>query len=1087
MVQEANLALQRKRASNTAFTAITYVPIRPHIIRQSDGTGGFSLANLNQAIALTNNYYLLNGFGIQFYFAGTTPDYIDNDDMYQTYGNQSVDAYDSPNALNQYYVNRFLQPGLNGLAYYPDNYIYSTRSFILAGEYTDADYVGNFVIPHELGHNFSLIHTFGNSNGTSFTNELVTRGAGANCSSAGDLICDTPADPFTNSSNLTINVNGCPQYNSDNSIRDANGDAFTPLVTNIMSYYFACTHDFTPGQYDRMQAGLALRQTHTAYTLDFPATDVAPVTNLAAASNNVSVLLTWKDNANNEMGYFIERSTSPTTGFVSIGGVATNQTAFRDNQAAPQTAYYYRIRPSNTTTGSISSVISIITPVVPAITGLTTTGILGDYARLSWNSIGEGAQYEVQWRPQGAATWMTQGTTPEPYTGLGGLSTNTAYEWQVRAVGSASYSGPVSFTTGCPTPSSPASSPTRISASLSWNGVSNQAYTLQWRPSGATNWTTISNLTGTTFNSTTSYSLTGLSSQTAYEWQVQAVCPGSPPIGSDYTTPHSFTTGACNPPSFTSANNPGAELVSFSWSTIGSGEPGSSAELRYRPVGTTNWITVSGIPNELYNGSSYTVTAGLTNNTTYEWQVKNICGAVESSPYTTLSTFTTTCRTPTGLSNIPTSRGAILQWGVSASPDPATTYTVQYRPVGSPTWTTMAGLSSSSYSLTGLVAGTTYEWHVLTTCTANTASNYSVTKTFTTGCNQLVANNLKSLLITSTSVQLVWTISNDPDTQYNISYRPIGTPNWYTINGLTASSTGGFYNLLGLTNNTTYEWQISTLCSDTQVGAFTAGPNFTTQCQTPINLSAIARFSSVLLSWKQMGLEVTYDVNYRRVGQQDFTTLSNLTTTSLVVTGLISSTQYEWQVRAHCSDGQTGDFSINQTYFTTNACSQPYPAYPAVTNLTNTSAIVNWLFAFSEPNTPGEVRYRVAGTTTWTTLTNLSTANYAGNVSITGLTPNTSYEWQVKSLCYPSINSAFSTSYFFQTHPLCSSMYTIQTGAWNDPMIWSCNRIPTNTDVVWIKHIVTIPASYIANARQVGFESGQKLSFGTSAQLKLGL
>ncbi|MVM39925.1 hypothetical protein GO730_23810 [Spirosoma sp. HMF3257] len=549
LVQDANLALQRKRASNTAFTAITYVPIRPHIMRQSDGTGGFSIANLNQAMAITNKYYLLNGFGIQFYFAGTTPSYIDDDGLYYGYGSQPVDAYDAPNALNQYYVNRFVNQGLSGFAYYPDNAIYSTRSFILAGQYTNADYVSDLTIPHELGHNFGLIHTFGNSNGTSFTDELVTRGAGANCSSAGDLICDTPADPYTYGSNYTINVNGCPQYNPDNLIRDANGDAYLPSITNMMSYYSACTHDFTPGQYDRMQAGLALRQTHTAYTLDAPATDVVPASNLAATSNNVSVLLTWQDNADNEMGYFIERSTSPTTGFVSIGGVAPNVTTFRDNQTAPLTAYYYRIRPSNTTTGSISPTVSIITPLVPTVTGLTTTNITGDYAQLNWTSLGEGATYEVQWRPVGAATWTNQNGIPFPYAGLSGLLTNTAYEWQVRAVGSDSYSGPVSFTTLCPVPVSSSSSPARISASLSWGGANNQTYTLQWRTVGATNWTTVSSLTSTTtiFGPTGSYSLTGLSSQTAYEWQVQGVCPGSPTVSSGYTPPNSFTTGAALP------------------------------------------------------------------------------------------------------------------------------------------------------------------------------------------------------------------------------------------------------------------------------------------------------------------------------------------------------------------------------------------------------------------------------------------------------------------------------------------------------------------------------------------------------------
>ena len=186
LLQQANLALQRKQATTgTAANAISYIPIRPHIIRRGDGTGGYSLDNLNQGIANANNYFLNNGSGIQFYFAGTTPDYIDDDALFGSFpypeGN-AVDGRDVNNAMNQYYVNQFSKFNIAGFAYYPYDNPRSTRSFVLSST----------VVPHELGHNFNLIHTFGSSNGEYFTDELVTRGAGANCTEAGDLICDTP-------------------------------------------------------------------------------------------------------------------------------------------------------------------------------------------------------------------------------------------------------------------------------------------------------------------------------------------------------------------------------------------------------------------------------------------------------------------------------------------------------------------------------------------------------------------------------------------------------------------------------------------------------------------------------------------------------------------------------------------------------------------------------------------------------------------------------------------------------------------------------------------------------------------------------
>lgn len=152
--QQAIVALKRKMAARTAFTTITYVPIRPHIIRRSNGTGGYTLTSINKVIAATNQYYLQNNIGIQFYFAGTAPDYVDDDGLYNSFpfgeGNL-VDSHDSHQAMNQYYVNN-IQGGYGGYAYYPADNLQSTRSFIQTFAQSASDTVaGNHTIPHELG------------------------------------------------------------------------------------------------------------------------------------------------------------------------------------------------------------------------------------------------------------------------------------------------------------------------------------------------------------------------------------------------------------------------------------------------------------------------------------------------------------------------------------------------------------------------------------------------------------------------------------------------------------------------------------------------------------------------------------------------------------------------------------------------------------------------------------------------------------------------------------------------------------------------------------------------------------------------
>ncbi|MCB0630437.1 MAG: T9SS type A sorting domain-containing protein, partial [Lewinella sp.] len=76
---------------------------------------------------------------------------------------------------------------------------------------------------HELGHFYGLYHT----HETSFGREYVD---GTNCEVAGDLLCDTPADPNLGTPNL---MSGCSYVGK---ITDPKGESYVPPVNNFMSY-----------------------------------------------------------------------------------------------------------------------------------------------------------------------------------------------------------------------------------------------------------------------------------------------------------------------------------------------------------------------------------------------------------------------------------------------------------------------------------------------------------------------------------------------------------------------------------------------------------------------------------------------------------------------------------------------------------------------------------------------------------------------------------------------------------------------------------------------------------------------------------
>ena len=59
-------------------------------------------------------------------------------------------------------------------------------------------------------------------------------------------------------------------------------------------------------------------------------------------------------------------------------------------------------------------------------------------------------------------------------------------------------------------------------------------------------------------------------------------------------------------------------------------------------------------------------------------------------------------------------------------------YNLQWKTSSSSTWTTVSGITTTPYNLTGLTAGTVYQFQVQTVCSAGGTSSYSALASFTT-------------------------------------------------------------------------------------------------------------------------------------------------------------------------------------------------------------------------------------------------------------------------------------------------------------------------------------------------------------------
>ncbi|WP_445737492.1 T9SS type A sorting domain-containing protein [Mariniflexile sp.] len=233
--------MQMRSSKSTSKTrTINSIPIKAHVIRASNGTGGICDADLNNAISELNTVFA--GAFMEFFLCDGI-NYINEDALYHfKKGDEKSlkETYFVPGLINIYFTD-FIENGLDeSICGYTDN---EGRNDAIVMK--NSCVTNDSSLVHELGHFFSLIHTHGVDN-IKLTTEFVD---GSNCDTDGDGICDTPADPKL----TTKNVNNFCEYIGTE--RDAHGDYFTPDATNIMSYSRkGCRNHFTPQQLARMHA-----------------------------------------------------------------------------------------------------------------------------------------------------------------------------------------------------------------------------------------------------------------------------------------------------------------------------------------------------------------------------------------------------------------------------------------------------------------------------------------------------------------------------------------------------------------------------------------------------------------------------------------------------------------------------------------------------------------------------------------------------------------------------------------------------------------------------------------------------------------
>ena len=214
------------------FTA--KIPIRVHVIKSINGEAGVVPSNIYTSIDTTNSFF--KNIGIQFFI--DTINYINDYNYsyirYNTKRKELLTMHTKSNAINLFLADsiRMDTNRSYGFTYFPDapdsNYIFLEKG-----------YITGLYLTTMMGHFFGLLSTHDMTGGTELASET-------NCSTSGDYLCDTYADP-----NLAGQVNSICNYTG--AAVDPNGDYYVPTAANIMSNTLdECKCKFTLLQYRRM-------------------------------------------------------------------------------------------------------------------------------------------------------------------------------------------------------------------------------------------------------------------------------------------------------------------------------------------------------------------------------------------------------------------------------------------------------------------------------------------------------------------------------------------------------------------------------------------------------------------------------------------------------------------------------------------------------------------------------------------------------------------------------------------------------------------------------------------------------------------
>jgi gliding motility-associated-like protein len=651
------------------------------------------------------------------------------------------------------------------------------------------------------------------------------------------------------------------------------------------------------------------------------------------------------------------------------------------------------------------------------------------------------------------------------------------------------------FEVSCPEPTAVAiSNATETTADVNWTaGGTETIWNLEWGTAGFTpgTGTLETGLTATTFNLTgltlgTSYdvylvadcgggstsslvgpitfntAVPGVSCASAFPMTVEVECDTATPVSLDFSIAEDIDAAGENPTCDGFGNF--GYWVSFTAPTIGSvifNFGGAADGIGVEILDACGGTSLGCFNNIFDTGDSSDIIGGLTPGNTYVaviWRdtqdgTADVC--IEEGP---------TCTFPIDLtaSNF-TTDGADLAWTENGI---ATVWNVEVVIAGdAPTGTPTATGVTNPYSVTGLMPNTDYDFYVQADCGGGDTSDFSGPFTFRTACDVFTPDYIEQF---NTITPECWSEAENGDATTGPT--DLGGSQWVEDGFLNNGTTEAYKINLWLATKS--DWLLSPLFD------LTGGP-FQVEFDFGIMEFGSTTNAGTLGSDDTVQLFITAD------GGTTWTSILTYDNTSVVPatgeTAVVTLEAYAGQTVQFGILGSEGtvDDAEDNDVFVDNFRVRGIPTCPEPTDLTsNNLSLTETEVGWTEAGTSvlWNVEYGLAGFAlgTGTVVTGVTNPT-----TLTGLTPDTEYDFYVQAVCDPTNLSSFAgPSSFFTGY--CESEPTSNDGDGVNNVTINVTDFPSLGDVTYENQTTPIVNVFQGINTNVIIEFGHAFTYDTN-------